>query len=104
VTSKLYNRYHDGALVRLTASFTNIQGDYQDPTTITVRVKNPSTGAVVTYTYAGGQVVKDDVGIYHRDVDTTDYPEGTWFYKWIGTGAVVAADQWAFVINHEEAS
>lgn len=33
--------------------------------------------------------VKDGVGLYHFDLDTTGKP-GIWTYEWIGTGAVQA--------------
>lgn len=98
MTTKLYNRYYDGTLVRLSASFADLDGNPADPTTVTVRVRNPSTDVSTSYS-----PTKDATGEYHFDLDTTDYPEGTWYYKWIGTGIVTAASQYAFIINHEEA-
>lgn len=100
-TSK-YNRYDDGQMVRLQSEFKDLEGNYLNPTTVTLRVRNPDTLTVTTYTYPA-TVLQLSMGIYYKDIDTTDFVTGPWFYKWIGTGAVTAAKEWAFVINREEA-
>jgi hypothetical protein len=83
------NNYDEGDLVRLTAAFT-VASVATDPTTVTLKVKDPS-GNVTTYTYALAEVTKDSTGNYHKDI-TIDEP-GVWYYRWIGTGTVVAADE-----------
>jgi hypothetical protein len=90
------NEYHVGDLVRLTATFTNAAGSATDPTTVTclVKLRHVHGAATQSYTYAGGTVIKDATGVYHVDVSPTT--EGTWDYRWIGTGTVQAADEGAF--------
>jgi hypothetical protein len=82
-------KYDKGDLVRLSAAFT-VEGVATDPTTVTLKIHDPS-GNAVTYTYALGQVTRDSVGNYHFDlaVDET----GIWPYHWSGTGTVVTAGE-----------
>ena len=70
-------------------------GTAGDPTTVTLKVKDP-TGTVTTYTYAGAQVVKDSTGNYHYDL--TPAIAGKWYYEWVGTGAVPAQSESYFVV------
>lgn len=79
--------YDIGDSVRTTATF-KVGGVLTDPTTITLKYKNPA-GTTVTKTYALSDVVKDSTGVYHFDF-TTD-TAGTWFYRWEGTGAAKGA-------------
>lgn len=95
------NVYQVGDVARLTATFTDSEGTATDPTTVTCYVKRryqmvPETR---TYTYPDG-VEKDATGSYHLDVvpDAT----GIWDYRWVATGAVVAAEEGAFNVPHSE--
>lgn len=84
-----------GDVVRVTTSpgFTNAAGAPADPTT--VRLKWRRFDAVTTWTYGvDSQVVKDSVGVYHADIPVID--PGTYFFRWEGTGAVVAAEEGTF--------
>lgn len=87
------NSYQVGDQVRVSVAFTNTAGTAADPTTITLLVKQRQR-AVATYTFAAGQVTKTATGAYYRDVDVTE--EGIWDYRWVGTGAVVAAAEGSF--------
>ena len=89
------NSYDKGDLVRLTATFTNSAGVATDPTTVTCRVKSPTTTTV--YTYNPGTVLKDSTGVYHLDVSASAV--GQWYYRWEGTGAVEQADEGTFVVE-----
>lgn len=82
-------KYTVGGEATLTAKFYNKAGALADPTAVTVQIKPPS-GATVTYTTASG-IVKDSVGVYHYDLALTK--AGSWGYRFIGTGDVVAADE-----------
>lgn len=64
-----------------------------DPTTVTLVVTNP-TGTATTYQYSLGEITKDSVGIYHKDIACST--TGTWQYVWIGTGTAsdVVAGTW----------
>jgi hypothetical protein len=69
-------------LARLTNTFT-VAGTPTDPTTVALAITDP-TGAVTTYTWAGGTVVRDSAGVFHKDV--TCSTAGEWQYQWTGTG------------------
>ena len=81
---------HDkGDVARVSGEFRNLAGALADPTTIALEVRKPS-GTQVTYTYAGAQVVKDSVGVYHYDLALDQ--AGRWTVRWITSGDVVAAE------------
>jgi hypothetical protein len=84
-----------GDLVRITGTF-SVAGVATDPTTVTLKVRTPS-GAVSTYTYAGGGVTKDATGVYRRDVSATE--PGRWLYRWEGTGTAEAAEEGSFDVE-----
>lgn len=74
--------------VRLTTTFTTVQGNaLTDPTTVSLFVKDPSS-TVTTYTLAAAQVIRDSIGVYHYDIliDVV----GNWKYKWQGASALEA--------------
>jgi hypothetical protein len=85
-------------LVRISGSFTVVAGGAAaDPTAVSLFVK-PPTGAVVTYTLSGSQVVKDSVGNYHYDLLANLI--GNWTYKWQGAGAIqVTSPDASFQVN-----
>lgn len=67
-----------------------------DPTTVAVTIQSPS-GAQSTYTYAGGAVVRDDVGAYHFDLTVST--AGTWLARWVGAGAIVAVAETSLLVT-----
>lgn len=78
-----------GTTVRAAVTFTMADGTPADPTTVVCHVL-PPTGAAQTYTYgAGGQVVRESVGVYYVDLHMTQ--PYTWRVKFVGTGTVSAA-------------
>jgi hypothetical protein len=85
--------YVAGAVVRITGAFT-ASGTPTDPTTITLSLKG-GTGGLVQFTYAASQIVRDSAGNYHYDY--TIPASGQFFYRWEGTGAVIAAAEGSFV-------
>lgn len=91
------NEYDLGDMVRVSASFTNIDGVAADPTAVTLQVRRPDT-SITTYTYgADPEIVKTDVGQYRADLDIDQ--EGTWRFRWAGVGAVQAAHESVFYIR-----
>lgn len=85
-----------GSEVRFTETFTNlITGAVADPTTITLRLRDPS-GTETSVTYAGGQIVRDSLGVYHYDF--TPPASKVWAARWVATGSIVAADEFQFKI------
>jgi len=104
------NSYLAGSLVRVATysgpilspagGFRDVNGNLADPTTVTLQYR-PGTGqAVVTVTYPSAPIVKDGVGLYHADLDTTPATAtGVWTYECIGTGAVQAPARNAFAVD-----
>lgn len=92
-----------GALVRLSAAFTDVDGLAADPTDVTIKHRVGNTGTITTEVYNGGagNVIKDSVGNYHLDVllDTI----GTWYWRAIGDDALgetlVAADETKYTVE-----
>ena len=80
--------YNLGQKVRITAVFTDEDGEAGDPSAVYAVVKEPGEAAV-TYTYGtDAEVVKDSVGNYHLD-QALDRP-GIWAARWYSTGNVQA--------------
>ena len=77
-----------GSTWRTKARFSDATGALADPTTITLKVRDPS-GTETSYTYAGATVSKEATGIYYKDV--TINAQGRWVARWIGTGTVADA-------------
>ena len=88
--------YYEGALVRVTAVFTNAAGAPVDPTTVTLNWHR-TKDAVTAWTVQAGQIVKDSVGNYHADLDTTSLT-GPWSYEFEGTGAAQATNAGTFLV------
>jgi predicted dithiol-disulfide oxidoreductase (DUF899 family) len=89
--------------VRLSAEFKDASEQYSDPTTVECFVRAPDD-TLYAYTYALGQIVKDDVGRYHYDFDTSiadnETQTGTWHYRFEGEGLIQAADETAFILRY----
>lgn len=83
------NAYEQGETVRITGTF-SVSGVNTDPTTVTLKVQNPA-GTETSYTYAASEVTKSATGVYYKDVTLST--SGVWYYRWIGTGTVVSADE-----------
>ena len=93
------NQYGIGARVRIDAEFRDLDGALTDPTTVTVTFWDPADNA----TTSTSSWTKDSVGLYHLDITTDE--AGTWFYKWTGAGAVIAAPirNGKFIVNADQA-
>lgn len=87
--------YPVGDVVRVSATFT-LNSSATDPTTITLRVKSLSTSGpgLNVYVYGSSSIVRDSAGSYHYDVVTS--ASGTYYYRWEGTGTVIAAAEGTF--------
>lgn len=97
------NTYISGALIRLanytgtiaapTGGYRDANNNLADPTTVILKYKPGSNVATVTITYPDARIVKDAVGLYHADIDSTGLtiPQDEWQYEWIGQGSIVAA-------------
>lgn len=76
------DRYVVGTIVRVSAVF-DVEDTPTDPTTVSMIARAPD-GTNTTYTYAGGDIEKDDTGAYHYDLTLS--AAGRWYVRWIGTG------------------
>lgn len=68
------------ATADLLSGFRDVLGVLVDPATVKLSYQ-PPTGAAVVFTYPAS-IIKDAVGLYHYDVDTTG-KVGLWTYEWI---------------------
>ena len=84
--------YFVGTAVVLTATFTTPTKSPVDPTTVRLRVKDP-TGVETDYT----SPTYVSVGIYTQQI--TPNLTGIWSYRWEGTGAVVASSESKFEVK-----
>lgn len=91
------NTFAAGQRVRLSVAFANAAGTAADPAEVTLKYRDPR-GTIVTKTYGAAEVTKDSTGNYHFDVDVSI--PGRWFYRYEGTGALVAADETAFSVEN----
>lgn len=87
--------YVVGDLIRVSVAFM-VDDKPTDPAIVRLKWKNPA-GVITTWTYlTDSQVVKDSVGQYRANLDVTT--NGTWSFRWEGTGTAQAAGQDSFVV------
>jgi len=77
--------YLSGNVIRFSMTFTNVDNTLTDPTTVTCEV-GMTDDDITTLA-----VVRDGVGLYHADWDTTGVMAGTYYVEANGTGTVIAA-------------
>jgi len=84
------NTYDIGDLVICDARFTDAEtGAAQDPTVVTFKYKEPDDS--VTTRVFPASITKVATGHYESSVDIAaalPRPQGEWFYRWAGSGAV----------------
>ena len=88
------NVYDIGDGIRLTAAF-SIDGSGANPDTVTVTVMDPSGNKTTPAAGSGTD------GAYNVDSTIVD-EQGTWYYHFAGTGAVVAAGEGHFFVRKKE--
>jgi hypothetical protein len=77
-----------GDVCRITARWVDASNAPVDPDALSFKIKNP-TGAITTYAYGGGAVVRQSQGSYYLDVACD--AAGTWQYRAASTGSGQAA-------------
>lgn len=75
--------YDKGDTIRITCTFTNSAGTATDPTAVVARLQDPAGTETTPST------TKSATGVYYFDV--TPALSGTYYYRFEGTGALVAA-------------
>jgi uncharacterized protein YfaS (alpha-2-macroglobulin family) len=94
------NTYDKGDRVKLSVVFSDADtGDPVDPTTVTAKVKDP-VGTVSNYIVAGGQIVHDGLGNFSLEIDPN--VQGTWCYRFEGTGTNKGAEESTFSVRPSE--
>jgi len=94
------NVYQVGDLVRCTGTFTDADGNAQDPDAVLCQVLDPSK-TLAEYEYGTDpELVKDSTGVYHVDVDVD--AAGWWKYRFYATGTGQAADEERFRAEDSE--
>ena len=86
------NTYTSGSLVRTIATFTDVNNNLVNPTTVVVKYR---AGSGSTQTPSP---VNDSAGVWHYDIDTTGWAGPSveiYTVQWQGTGSVqaIAVDQ-----------
>ena len=79
-------------------------GTLTDPTTVVLRYEDPS-GTETTLTYGtspASDIDKTATGTYVAYITIDE--AGTWYYRWIGTGAVVAQEEGTFDVRSGQVS
>lgn len=72
-----------------------------DPTTVSIDVLDPQN-VTTTFTWAGGQVVRDSIGVFH--LVYTPAVSGHYAFHWKATGAVATAQDGDFDVEPEYGS
>ena len=79
------------------SGFKNAAGALADPTTVTLlwrRAGDATTTWTWTAAAPGTNIVRDSVGVFRADI--TVVKSGLHYFRWEGTGAVVAAEESTF--------
>ena len=90
--------YDYGDLVSAVASFVGTDGlTPANPSAVIFLLKSPN-GSVASYQYgvAGASILLVGTAAYQRDFTADQI--GSWFYRYVGTGNVQAADEWQLVV------
>lgn len=91
------NAYEEGDLVTVTALW-KVSGAVADPTTVTLQFRDGS-GPKTVWVYGGaGSIVRDSMGAYHADLNTTGRA-GLWVYEWNGLGAANKSQSGSFSVS-----
>lgn len=89
--------YTVGALVRLSATFTDADGDPANPTTVTFKTKAPDN-SIANYVFPDdAAVINPTAGSFY--VDITVDQSGAWCYRAEGAGTVQAASEADFEVD-----
>lgn len=83
--------YDIGDQARVQVTFTNLSGVATDPTAVSLQVVSPSRVSTMYYYGSPGQIFRTSAGVFYCDLDMTEH--GIWAYRWLGTGAIQAAEE-----------
>ena len=92
------NTYDQGDVVRLDAIF-KVGTTLTDPTTVTLKVKDPA-GNTTSHVGVAGGLSNPSVGLWRRDEPVT--VQGEYWYRWEGTGAAQADEEGRFYVRERQ--
>lgn len=91
------NQYYVGAEVRCQGTYTDADGNAQDPAAAFFQVTYDGATSATSYEYgADAELVRSATGVYHVDVDCDEV--GWWYYRHYATGSGQAAGEGKFLI------
>lgn len=90
------NQYQPGQRIHTEGRF-KAAGVFQDPTTVTVKLKDPGGGVTQKVYGTDPEVVRDAKGRFHMELTTGGTP-GRWVYRYVGAGAIEASAEQAFIV------
>lgn len=91
------NYYYYGTKIRCKGTFSDADGDEQDPENVYFQFIEPEQDAV-SYEYGvDPEVVKEATGIYYVDLDGSTI--GDWKYRFYSTGVGQAASEATFTVR-----
>lgn len=94
------NIYDRGDGVRLIARFDDNASPVTpiDPTTVTLRIKQPNSSVITSYVYGvDADMKKDETGVYHYDL-LMDIV-GVWWIRWEGSGPVPTVEEMPITVR-----
>lgn len=92
--------YNKDQLVRFSAVFTT-GGTVEDPTTVELRVKEPSRATTIYYYPSPADLTRDSKGTFHIDILLDE--AGVYKYRWVATGLVQTSGQDQVIVEKPNA-
>jgi hypothetical protein len=96
-----FNVHDYGDLVRVDTGEDGFRdellGGALDPDTVNLTIRAPD-GTITNYVYGtDAEIVRDDLGKYHADIDANQ--SGAWRYRWWSTGTGQASEERQFQVR-----
>ena len=94
------NSYDKGDTVRCTGTFTDSDGNEQDPSAVFFEFNTPA-GVNTEHQYGvDAELVKSATGVYYVDIDAN--AAGIWAYRFYATGSGKAASENKFAVKETD--
>lgn len=83
------DNYNAGNVAQLTATFTDLNNNLVDPTTVICIVQTPDNVKTTYTSSTTPAIVRASLGVYNLALSLVEV--GTYIYRFSGTGSVIAA-------------
>lgn len=92
------NVYQKGDLVRVSATFTDVNDSLIDPDTVVINITSPD-GVTTSVDYASSPsvLIRESTGSYYYQADADQV--GDWHYTWVSTGIGQATQIGQFAVE-----